>query len=116
MAGNTLVAIASKDVVSTGFTADNTAPFLVEFDLSMDGAGLLTMTFSETMKATSLDVSQITFQFAETLDDHTFELSDGTSLSRFADVSSFCSRHAGGARVLLIAAREHTSIIYLSGG
>jgi hypothetical protein len=30
-----------------------------------------------------------------------------TSLARFADVSIFCSRHDGGARVLRCGAREH---------
>jgi hypothetical protein len=47
------------------FKPDYVAPTLVSFNLSMDGDGLLTLNFSETMKVETLDVQQITLLSAQ---------------------------------------------------
>jgi hypothetical protein len=67
MRGNSINAIATSSgkAVRT-FTGDSVPPVLVGFSLSMDGAGLLVMTFSETMKASSLTPTGITIQNAAT--------------------------------------------------
>jgi hypothetical protein len=63
MADNAVVAIeksGAQRVVT--FVADEVRPILVQFDMSMDGEGTLTMTFDETMDTSSLSVNNLVIQ------------------------------------------------------
>ena len=59
---NPLVPISSNDALQvSNYTNDTTRPNLINFDLDID-AGRLTLTFDETVRAGSLNVSQIALQ------------------------------------------------------
>jgi hypothetical protein len=57
------IATVTRQVDS--FTKDQKVPVLDEFDLDMNGKEL-TLRFTETVKASSLDITQLTFQSTET--------------------------------------------------
>ena len=61
MVGNNVTAIASVAAkMTSGYTMDTTEPVLLSYDLDID-AGNLTITFSETVNVSTLDVTQLTF-------------------------------------------------------
>ena len=60
MVGNNVTAIPTDAAMMTaGYTSDMTQPVLLGYDLDMD-AGNLTVTFSETVNVSTLDVTQLT--------------------------------------------------------
>ena len=62
MGGNTVTEIAvsaAKQV--TNFTADSSKPVLVKFDVDLD-SGQLTLSFTETMNVSSLEIGRLTLQ------------------------------------------------------
>jgi hypothetical protein len=69
---------ASSNVVVTTFEKDKTPPALVSYDLSLDGSGLLSLHFSETVKATSTDVTLIKFQLTNTSNTTSYQLSSAS--------------------------------------
>jgi len=63
MAGNPVTEVlVTLAQLTADFLPDVKSPTLVEFELSMDGDGTLTMTFDETMKTSTIEVGQITFE------------------------------------------------------
>ena len=59
----------------SNFTADFVRPVLESFVLDMDGAGMLTLSFSETVDASSVDVTQITLVSDPAVDTYQYTLS-----------------------------------------
>jgi hypothetical protein len=61
--GNTVVAVDATQVLGGGYAADNVSPVIEQFDLNM-ATGLVTLSFSETVKATAndIDMSLLTIQ------------------------------------------------------
>lgn len=68
----------SIPIQATEFVEDMIRPELASFDLDMDGSGLLTLSFSETVNVSSLDVTQITLLMDRNV---TVELHSLSSLS-----------------------------------
>ena len=61
MVGNNVTAIPPNAArMTSGYTRDVTEPVLLSYDLDID-AGNLTITFSETVNVSTLDVTQLTF-------------------------------------------------------
>ena len=69
--------LSSDPLQVSNFTADKVKPRLQEFELDMDGEGLLRLSFSEAVNVTSLDVSAITLlpERGVTYGSHTLQLS-----------------------------------------
>ena len=66
MAGNALVAVPSTNARAPRFfTSDSQPPVLRSFDMNMT-SGVLTLSFSESINASSLNVSGVVFQSAST--------------------------------------------------
>jgi len=81
--GQGIAAISPAIGVST-YTADTTAPTLTNFDLDMD-SGVLTLSFSETVKASTLTQTAISLQTLAT-DASPFALTGGVRSSTNSDV------------------------------
>ncbi|XP_065886866.1 uncharacterized protein [Dysidea avara] len=64
----------------SNFTADMVNPYLESFDLDMD-ASTITLSFSETVNSSSLNVTSIVFQDANALTPANYRLTDGYTLS-----------------------------------
>ncbi len=91
MNGNRIVPIIDGEaLVISNYTADTTAPVLIEWELDMD-EGRVTMTFSETVNAYQFDPSQITFQAASEVQffDESYTLSGGNSSQENITVITF---------------------------
>jgi hypothetical protein len=85
MAGNALTAVAASSALAAAdFAQDITAPTLDAFSLDIDTA-LLTLTFSETVKVSSLDVSGVTLQHAATATQNNNVVSLSTSSTQSGD-------------------------------
>ena len=78
MVGNDLVAVTRAAV--NVFAGDATNPVLVSFDFDMSGiVATLTMTFSETVDASTVDVTQLTLQSSGSGAAESFTLTGGTA-------------------------------------
>lgn len=120
------------------YTEDTTEPELLYFDLSLD-SGILTLYFSETVDATTLDVTEITFQSAAnfstaeelfylvnstfysprelSIDDHPDEISGSGSGSGLLEPSREFSGSGSGSGAGLLQVQSftfHTLTLYLS--
>eukprot|EP00729_Bicosta_minor_P027027 gene27027-13186_t len=93
MAGNSITSVAAATAqTAAGFEEDATSPELVEFDFSMDGNGFLALTFTEIMKASSINVNQIFIQDALT-----------STVAVPLETSTFDASSAADSTVLTIA-------------
>jgi len=90
MDGNVLTTVDTHpvgDSVSSKFTPDNVKPSLVDWKLSMDGAGTIDLQFDETMNP-AIDTSMIILQWKTDDDTHKRRLVGGTaSIGRSTTVS-----------------------------
>ena len=95
MDGNAVVAIADGSALNVAtFVGDAVSPTLVAFSLDMDAA-TVTLTFSETMKSSSLDVTQIQLQDA----------SDASSSSNtYALTAASSSSSSNGVEIVITLA------------
>ena len=92
MNDNAVVLIPPDDaIVATKFTNDTTRPFLEEYSIDLN-AGLITLTFSETVNTNTINLTQLTLQDARTANS-TFQLTSSShSLELQPIVTVFISK------------------------
>lgn len=78
MNGNPVVPIQETDALQvTAYTPDRNRPLLVGFDLDMN-LGMITITFSETVNVSTLDVTEISILADEIASSQMFQLTEST--------------------------------------
>jgi hypothetical protein len=113
------LAIASSDALAvTTFTADGVNPTLTAFSLDLNGSNTLSLTFDETMKSSTMNVTQITLQdsatqsagasFAYTLTNSLTSTTDSTSITVTLSKTDF---NAITARASVCSTRDNCFIV-----
>ena len=87
MYGNGVVGVGAGEALAASlFTADHVRPELVSFNVSMDGAGLITLSFSEPVNASTF--LSISISFSNTVSGNTFFVSGGGTSTLMLPVHS----------------------------